>query len=125
MYFMFCCWQDIEELQKYISQSCGIHSGIHDDDDVNNNNNNNRQECTMALNDIPSVDLVAPTTEQHEPEIDKDADADTSKQKTTKVKVDLNKRMVIEIEGTNIRDTITIQTVSMADEDILKTPHPG
>ena len=122
---MIVCWQDIEELQKYISQSCGTDSGIHDDDDVNNNNNN-RQECTMALSDIPSVELVAPTTEQQQPEVDPDADAaDTSKQETTKVKVDLNKRMVIEIEGTNIRDTITIQTVSMADEDILKTPHPG
>ena len=80
----------------------------------------------MALSDIPSVDLVAPTTEQQQPQVNDGADAaDTSKQEMTKVKVDLNKRMVIEIEGTNIRDTITIQTVSMADEDILKTPHPG
>ena len=83
----------------------------------------------MALSDIPSVDLVPPTTnQQQQPEVDDSAGADaagTSKQETTQVNVDLNKRMVIEIEGTNIRDTITIQTVSMADEDILKTPHPG
>ena len=74
---------------------------------------------------LASIWLPRQPNKQHEPEVDKDADPDTSEQKTTKVKVDLNKRMVIEIEGTNIRDTITIQTVSMADEDILKTPHPG
>ena len=56
-------FQDIEELQKYISQSCGSGSGIHDNKDNHDNSNDGNHKCTMALGDIPSVDLATPTTE--------------------------------------------------------------
>ncbi len=104
--FTFILSQDIEELQKYMSQSCDGDSSNQDNDD----------SCTMGVvdSDIPDVKAMYGTTQQ----TDGDGAEKTGKHsETTGNQAEQEvERKVLEVEGTSI----TIRTVALSDADIIK-----
>ncbi len=96
--------QDIEELQKYMSQSCDGDSSNQDNDD----------SCTLGMmdSDIPDVKAMYGTTQQTDgDQADKKHAETTGNQPEQEVE-----KKVLEVEGTSI----TIRTVALSDADIIK-----
>ena len=103
-----------------MKQSCGNsdsgnsnhdNAPSNDDDDDNSDHSNQQQKCTLSLSNIPNVHFVSSESES-------EADDVTDKDDVTKRK--LSKKILVEIEGTEVRDNIAIRTVSFTDEEIIK-----
>ncbi len=103
--------QDLEALQlNYVKESCDGDSSSgfpgNQDGDQSNSNHDNNPKCTISLGNLPSVNLLSPTTESE------DGGGDVSDDVTVE-----DGHVLIEIDGTRRKVAVARE---YSDEDIIK-----